>query len=663
MIKRFRIFICLLMLLALWGGAVLAAASSQGEESVRIGVLSFRPKPQTLAQWQPLATALKHAIPEWEFEIEALTYPEMNQAVAERCLDFVFTNPGHFVLLKMRGGLSAPLATLSVDLNGRRFSVFGGVIFSRLENTKINALRDIKGKRIAVPDKESLGGYQMQAFELRRQGVRLPQDAQLLVTGMPHDNVVQAVLDGRAEVGFVRSGVLESAAREGKVDLKRLKVLNLQHLPDFPQQVSTRLYPEWPFSALANTDEKRARHVAAALFTLEENNPVLRAGHIRSFSVPADYTPVEEVLRELRFPPFDVAPPFTLSDVWERYRWQILGAFLALMVIMLLGFRLMLTKRRLEAEKKTGLAQAKQIRESESRLRTILDNEPECIKTINAGGLLSYINPAGLSMLEADSPEQVVGRPMLDFINPEYRSAYRDLHDRVLAGEKMQMEFEVHCLKGGRRRMETHAVPIDDRGAIVHLAVTRDITERKRMEQQLEHLAHYDALTSLPNRVLFSDRLQQALALVKRNGNHLAVMFIDLDRFKPINDTYGHGVGDLLLQEVAKRIKGSVRESDTVARIGGDEFIALLQNIKEGRDAKAVAEKIRYALNEPFDIAGQSLGISSSIGIAVFPEHGRDEIELCRNADSAMYKAKGMGKGAVALFPGVITPGIKASAA
>ncbi len=266
-------------------------------------------------------------------------------------------------------------------------------------------------------------------------------------------------------------------------------------------------------------------------------------------------------------------------------------------------------------------------------------------------------------MLEADSPEQVVGRPMLDFINPEYRSAYRDLHDRVLAGEKMQMEFEVHCLKGGRRRMETHAVPIDDRGAIVHLAVTRDITERKRMEQQLEHLAHYDALTSLPNRVLFSDRLQQALALVKRNGNHLAVMFIDLDRFKPINDTYGHGVGDLLLQEVAKRIKGSVRESDTVARIGGDEFIALLQNIKEGRDAKAVAEKIRYALNEPFDIAGQSLGISSSIGIAVFPEHGRDEIELCRNADSAMYKAKGMGKGAVALFPGVITPGIKASAA
>jgi len=194
---------------------------------------------------------------------------------------------------------------------------------------------------------------------------------------MPHDNVVQAVLDGRADAGFVRSGVLEGAVREGKLDLKQLKILNRQNYPEFPLQVSTRLYPEWPFSALSQTDENLARHVAAALFTLEENRTAITAMHIHGFSVPADYTPVEEVLRELRFPPFDVAPSFTIKDVWDRYRWQNVGALLAIVVITLLAFRLLLTKQKLEAEKQTVLVQSQKLQESESRLKTIIENVSE----------------------------------------------------------------------------------------------------------------------------------------------------------------------------------------------------------------------------------------------------------------------------------------------
>lgn len=653
MSRHSRIFMhsCIRMVLLIsLTSAVLFFVPAYGAQPVRIGVLAFRPKPQTLAQWQPLAIALKQAMPERDFVVEALTYPELNEAVANRQLDFVFTNPGHFVLLKMRGGLSAPLATLTVDVNGQPSSAFGGVIFTRAGQANINTLSDIRGKVIAVPDIESLGGYQMQAYELNRVGVGLPKDAKLIITGMPHDNVIKAVLDGRADVGFVRSGVIEGAAREGKLDFNKLKILNRQHLPEFPLRVSTRLYPEWPFSALSHIDENLARHVAAALFTLEENTSIMHAIHIHGFSVPADYTPVEEVLRELRFPPFDVAPRFTLQDVWERYHWQTMAALLAIVIISLLSFRLLFTKRKLEAEKRLVLLQTQKLQESESRLLTIFENEPECIKIMDAHGFLIQINAAGLAMIEADSLEQVTGRSMFDIIAPEYRSDYQELHKKVLAGEKMQMEFEVLCLKGGRRLLETHAVPMRDQGSVVHLAVTRDITERNRMEKQLQQMAHYDVLTDLPNRALFSDRMQQALSMAVREDKRLAMMFIDLDRFKPINDSFGHGTGDLVLQEVAKRIKVSIRESDTVARIGGDEFVLLLRDINDERDAVMVAEKIRDAISQPIIITGHVLSISSSIGIAVFPEHGNNEIELCRNADIAMYQAKEDGRDTVKFF-------------
>ena len=467
---------------------VLPVIPAYSANPVKIGVLAFRPKPQTLEQWQPLAVGLKQAMPGRDFIIEALTYPEMNAAVTNRQLDFVFTNPGHFVLLKMRGGLSAPLATLAVKVNGQRCNAFGGVIFSRAEHTNINTLNDLKGKTIAVPDSESLGGYQMQAYELNRVGVRLPKDAKLLVTGMPHDNVVKAVLEGRADAGFVRSGVLEGAAREGKLDIKQLKILNLQNPPEFPLQVSTRLYPEWPFSALSHIDESLARHVAAALFTLGENTSLMQAMHIHGFSVPSDYTPVEEMLRELRFPPFDVVPAFTLKDVWVRYRWQTISTLLAITLITLLSFRLFLTKRKLQAEQQTVQLQTKKLQESESRLRTILDTEPECIKMLDSECNLIMMNQAGLEMIEADSFEQVKGKCLCPLITDPYRDAFMALTKQVFQGNTGTLQFETIGLKGRHLWMETHAVPFrNEQGEITALlGITRNITESKQSDEKLK---------------------------------------------------------------------------------------------------------------------------------------------------------------------------------
>jgi len=214
-------------------------------------------------------------------------------------------------------------------------------------------------------------------------------------------------------------------------------------------------------------------------------------------------------------------------------------------------------------------------------------------------------------------------------------------------------EHRVCCKDGGWKWML-------DRGKVVSrdvdgkplrmIGMHTDITERKHIEERIRHMAQHDTLTDLPNRALFSDRLQQALAVAKRDHLRFAVLYLDLDKFKPINDSLGHDVGDLLLKEAAQRMQACVRESDTVARIGGDEFVVLLRNVDEAEDAVRVAEKIRFALNQPFEIAGRQLNVSSSSGIAIYPDHGSNEIELSKNADMAMYTAKQSGRNNVKLF-------------
>ena len=178
--------------------------------------------------------------------------------------------------------------------------------------------------------------------------------------------------------------------------------------------------------------------------------------------------------------------------------------------------------------------------------------------------------------------------------------------------------------------------------------------ERKILQAQkyaIENLAMHDFLTGIPNRRLLSEQLKLTIALCQRSKTMAALMIFDLDKFKPVNDELGHGVGDLLLQEVATRVLGIVqRSSDTLARLGGDEFVVLLAHIDSIANAETIAEKIRLALAEPFSIEGHDINISCSIGIAVFPEHGTDELSLMKNADDAMYLSKSRGRNCVTVF-------------
>ena len=183
-----------------------------------------------------------------------------------------------------------------------------------------------------------------------------------------------------------------------------------------------------------------------------------------------------------------------------------------------------------------------------------------------------------------------------------------------------------------------------------YVRVFSDISSLKDSQRQLEQLANYDSLTQLPNRNLFHDRLREALERAKRHRQHVAVLFIDLDNFKDVNDSLGHDVGDAVLKQVAGRIKGCLRASDAVCRLGGDEFTVMMEEANIPEDAAQVSERIVHAFAEPFLIAGHKIVTSVSIGISIYPLHGNDIDALLKNADLAMYQAKEVGKNGFRFF-------------
>jgi diguanylate cyclase (GGDEF)-like protein len=250
--------------------------------------------------------------------------------------------------------------------------------------------------------------------------------------------------------------------------------------------------------------------------------------------------------------------------------------------------------------------------------------------------------------------EEIVGYDDSKFYDADTAARMRNEDLRVLQlGETLKAEETLlNMLTRDMQVFMTVKLPLrrEDGSIYALCSISTDITERKDFENDIQHMAQHDALTHLPNRALFNDRLKQAISAAQRNKSRLALMFIDLDKFKPVNDTYGHGVGDLLLKEVALRIQGCLRESDTAARIGGDEFVVLLPSIETKQDAGKVGAKILYALNQPFALAGHTLEISGSIGIAVYPEHGKDEKLLVKSADIAMYHAKKNGRNNVKIY-------------
>lgn len=279
------------------------------------------------------------------------------------------------------------------------------------------------------------------------------------------------------------------------------------------------------------------------------------------------------------------------------------------------------------------------LRESEERYRLLVETAQEGIVVVQEE-YLAYTNPM-MSVITGYTADELRSWPFIRLVFPEDRKAVLENHRLRMDGHVVQ-RYQMRMLRkdGAVAWGEVSGARVEWAGRPASLNFLSDVTERKAIEEKIHFMAQHDPLTSLPNRTLFFDRLDRALALARRERRALAVMFVDLNDFKPVNDTYGHGVGDLLLRAVARRIEAVLRASDTVARIGGDEFVVLLPNLERPADVEDVGLKIGRSLSEPFSLDGQTVAISASIGAAVFPDHGNDAASLCRHADTMMYKDK-----------------------
>jgi diguanylate cyclase (GGDEF)-like protein/PAS domain S-box-containing protein len=289
--------------------------------------------------------------------------------------------------------------------------------------------------------------------------------------------------------------------------------------------------------------------------------------------------------------------------------------------------------------------------EERERAQVTLDSIGDGVISTDAAGLVTYLN-AVAEGLTGWSRKEAAGRPFADvfrIINSGSREVAMDPM-RLAIRENRTVSLTPNCILVRRDGVETgiedSAAPIHDRGGKVTggVIVFRDATAAQALSRKLSHLAQHDGLTGLPNRILLDDRLTQAMAMVQRHAKKLAVLYLDIDRFKHVNDTSGHMVGDRLLQSISRRLLECVRSSDTVSRQGGDEFVVLLSEVSDAKDAAVTAEKILAALGEPHSINHHEFLVSASIGIVLYPEDGNSAEVLIKNADVAMYQAKECGR-------------------
>ena len=310
---------------------------------------------------------------------------------------------------------------------------------------------------------------------------------------------------------------------------------------------------------------------------------------------------------------------------------------------------------------------SRELQNTERVYRYLVDNSPDFVFAVNTEGEFTFVNRRVETLLGI-APEALIGRHFAVIVDPQDIDTARFVFSERRVGERASCDVELKLKK--KITMNSESADSDvalvvscssfgmysdssELDATVYLGaygVARDITERKRSEEAISYRAHHDVLTGLPNRVLLQDRIGVAIKQAERTGLFVAVLFIDLDGFKRINDLFGHASGDAVLQEVGRRLQKCLRSADTLARFGVDEFAVVLPDLQSIENANVIAEKFLKSLRRPFFVEGVELFVTGSIGIAGFPRDGRACEQLLRSADSAMYQVKAFGKDNSAFF-------------
>jgi diguanylate cyclase (GGDEF)-like protein/PAS domain S-box-containing protein len=299
-----------------------------------------------------------------------------------------------------------------------------------------------------------------------------------------------------------------------------------------------------------------------------------------------------------------------------------------------------------------------EIKKSEEKYRLITENTSDLIAVIDRDGTYSYLSPSHQAVLGYEPAEMMSEKFRQWVYEADRAEVEEDIRSVLVTKKASQVEFRIPTKNGSIIDVDAKINPILDQAGNVKdlVLVMRDITDRKKSEQTIYHLAYHDTLTELPNRRLFIERLHKEINQARRIKSELAVMFLDMDRFKDINDTWGHDVGDLILIEAAKRLKGCVRTGDVVARLGGDEFTVLLTNISRKEEVSSVAERVLAHFQKPLEWMGHQYNLSCSIGIAMFPADAANADDLLKRADTALYVVKSRGRNEYEFF----TPAMEA---
>ncbi|GAB4211969.1 MAG: hypothetical protein Fur007_03350 [Rhodoferax sp.] len=626
-----------------------------------VGVLAFQNLELTRERWAPTAKVLSQAIPGPRFLIVPLSYEQLDAAAAAGALDFVLTNPEHYVVLRNRHSLR-PLATLSLQVNGTIQDEFGSAIFTRADSG-IGTLEQVRGHTVAAVGLNSLGGYLMGADRFLQQGIRLrnPSDVRLTLTGVPHSRVVQAVVSGQADVGIVRTGVLEELAAQGQLDLRQLRQLDAQPQGLAGQWLSTDLYPEWPWAAGAHISKELARAVTLALLNIAPESPAAHAGHYAGFSTPANYSKVEELMR--RLDAYPGVPPVPLWQwLWRDHQGKILalGLFLLLGGLLVAGI-LWRSNRRLRV-----LSDALRQSQADVRLAAAAFESQVGLIVTDPHTRILRAN-AAMAVMLGYSEASLRGRDTAVLRSPVAPAgSLRLVWAAVQRDHRWQGELLCRHQQGHDVLCRVTINPISPKSAVEgFIASFVDVTEQRQAEARVRELAYYDPLTRLPNRRMAMETLETLQRQALARGRLAGVMFLDLDFFKDLNDAQGHTVGDQLLRLIAQRLKLLVGPSDLVARLGGDEFILVLADLGDKPEPAMTAllvqaQRVHEALLDPFDLdtteldpdLAQSLHYrcSGSIGVALFGQSEESLTEVLKRADVAMYKAKRDGRNLVRAY-------------
>jgi diguanylate cyclase (GGDEF)-like protein/PAS domain S-box-containing protein len=638
MIRRFLYILLLVCGTQLARSALAAESADPG--TLRIGVLVYRGLERAVSDWQPHADHLTKRLAPVRFEIVPLTLAEFAAAVAEKRIDLLITNTGHYVELEASGTV-ARIATMRTTGPQGPVDRFGGTLIVRAGREDIRGYGDLRGKRLAVPDTNGFGGWQVHLPEAQRAGINLKLDPSGIIETKNQEKVVTAVLSGEADAGLVRSDLIESLAAAGKLKPDALQVVSERKSANFPYAHSTQLYPHWPFARLDHVPEEIARNLLIALLELPPAHPAARAAGIYGWTLPHNYQSVHELFLEFRLGPY-ANMPVRFDDVMSRYGKFILisGAlFIALLLaslVWILRVNLLLRNSKDKLQLAAG----------------VFEHAQEGIIITDAKGNIIEANDTFLAVTGYLRKEVIGHNPRFLSSGKQDKDFYRDMW-RLLREKGFWRGELWNRRKDGSSYVQQTSISAvrDEDGEIRHfIGLSSDISELKESQSKLEHMAYFDALTGLPNRRMLSDRLHQAIALAQRNERLLAVCYLDLDGFKPINDSWGHAAGDRLLVEVASRLMSCVRGGDTVCRLGGDEFVVLLGNLALLDECEIALDRMREALCAPFSLPDGVATLSASIGVTLFPMDGADPDTLIRHADQAMYASKLAGRNRYTLF-------------